>query len=172
MFLLSCVNLLITRGNFKTMLNFTWTLYSWKTETAKKLPLTLLCSRKQLTSTEICSPCDWDKTHGWSLVTYDKTKTHLPNSHSFTHKWLAELFVHIDHSDWSTALNWSWPNFSKAFLLLSSPWTLTHPWAMEGEQSFLNDPSQESADLRGRLFPDQLSNHAIHSSQSPTPNSF
>lgn len=94
------------------------------------------------------SPCDLDKTHWWPLVTYDKTKIYPPNSYSFTHKWLAELFVSIDHSDWSTVLNCSWPNFSKAFLLFSSLWTLTHSWAMEGGQSFLNDPSQESADLR------------------------
>lgn len=128
-----------------------WTLHEsctpGKQNWQKNYPSPFLCSIKQHTAKNYSSPYDLDKNHGWSLVTYDKTDTDSSNSHSFTHKWSAELFVSIDHSDWSMAVNWSWPNSSPAFFPSPKPWTLTHPWAMEVEQLLSNDPSQESADL-------------------------
>lgn len=62
-FLLFSVNLLITKGNLETMFNFICILYSWKTETLKKLSSTLLCSRKQLTAKKKTCPIT-GKTHG------------------------------------------------------------------------------------------------------------
>ena len=74
--------------------------------------------------------------------------TDSPNSHSLSHKWLAELFVPINHSGWSMPVNQTWPNFTQASFLPPSPWTLTYPWAMEGEQPLFNDPFQNKLALR------------------------
>ena len=68
--------------------------------------------------------------------------TDSPNSHSLSHKWLAELFVPISQNGWSMPINQTWPNFIQASFLPPSPWTLTYPWAMEGEQPLFNDPFQ------------------------------
>lgn len=87
--------------------------------------------------------------------------TDSPNSHSLSHKWLAELFVPISQNGWSMPINQTWPNFIQASFLPPSPWTLTYPWAMEGKQPLFNDPFQNKMP-QGKMFPDQLSNHATH----------
>lgn len=68
MFPLSCVNLVITRGNLKTI------LYPWKTDIQEINPSPFVF-KKQLTAKNYFPPYGLNTTCNlWLLVTYDKAK--------------------------------------------------------------------------------------------------
>ena len=104
------------------MLNCIWDLHAWKLPMVKKSSQHFMFQERPFCK----GPSflyDLSKTRRWpSWLLVTKSETDPSNSHSLSHKWIADLFVPTDLSGQNDIC----PMCYQASLVPSGPWHLSH----------------------------------------------